>query len=759
MKEPSVSVQMIVDTTPNVSIAVSGQNIAGGVIIADCGTLEPKMFYSSAEVLKEFTKSGRITRTTDTTLIHAAAIADVMPVVLKRSFDDDGTRAGFGIYNNAIDFNDNLNISVIDPSLDNDDQAKLIAGEDIEINGAKISASDFGSTPYSTGENGGISAKNFKITSPRSFNNVKLIIENQFTLANFNYAYVLDEVGEENYIPLSDVEYSSDTGSLSIKTGEYESGNSIVLVFTAATTISEFDLIDKSFITYEECYFKNGNLLKYKQDMTFTSNYITTFNPMRFCIGIDKCYYYNEITGDPQITSYTGIALEGITKDSSIRNVIDAINKQLKNGYVDFDGTNFKVYSEVQYSTISTVTGIDNTTGASTSIINPSGNGISFELIAKYPSSVDFSAKVGPNPEDSNLIDVTVITANRTYEYSGSTDNEYVNAYGANQFIENINDYQGIPFEVHVIPNQSGEIPSSSSILQTPSIAFGKMNIGLGVDLSTRKAALESLVEKEIAKIAFLCPFGYPNNGYLQKLASYNTKIWAFTPVGLYVDKDDAEMIIANRPALSTEYAIMLAPHDKSTLMTDWVTDMSLEVAYLTKVTSNAAKSCEFAPMMGKDNSTLQVTKPSVVFSRTTRERLLDARIMSLITRDSEGISFLNKNQCTGGNTILAEDQNARLACKINRDLDILLEPVIGKYNTDEMRDRVDRMIKTYFENNILNQVYSIDSYTVTCDETNNPPEIRANNQLVVDLSVTYLNAIYEVLVYHRALDVASNNQ
>ena len=91
--------------------------------------------------------------------------------------------------------------------------------------------------------------------------------------------------------------------------------------------------------------------------------------------------------------------------------------------------------------------------------------------------------------------------------------------------------------------------------------------------------------------------------------------------------------------------------------------------------------------------------------------------------------------------------------------MDTLLEPIIGKYNIEDTRNLVLKTINNYFEQNILNQVYSIDSYKPVCDESNNTADIRANNQLVVDLSVTYLNAIYEVLVYHRALNVASSSE
>ena len=47
MKEPSVIVKMLIAEAD--ANTTSGANIAAGVVIADCGTTEPKMFYSSIE--------------------------------------------------------------------------------------------------------------------------------------------------------------------------------------------------------------------------------------------------------------------------------------------------------------------------------------------------------------------------------------------------------------------------------------------------------------------------------------------------------------------------------------------------------------------------------------------------------------------------------------------------------------------------------------------------------------------------------------
>jgi len=756
MKEPSVSIQMIVDTIA--SSAVSGQNIAGGVVIADCGTIEPKVFYSSTEVLREFTKSGAITRKTDTTLIHAAAIADIMPVLLKRAYADNKVRAGFGIYKKEVENNEETQVALtgftsINAGVFYDVTDQGVLKGRVAFDGPSLTASS-----------DGVTCQSVTLESVDHFNRAKLIISDPsvFNISTYRYAYLTDQYGEETYLRPDQVTYEAPYfGELTAKLdNEVPEGTKITFVFSADVEVNEIDSIFADPYTFTECYFKDGEPMTWKQDMNLE---VTTINPMNFVIGINNVVYYNSNVAAPALTDYTLVGVDNITRYSTVRNIVDAINKLTNEFYLDYDGTNFKVFSLTKFDAMpQDAQGIINTSIAnpSTQYVAAAGQGFSIEIYSRYPSSIDFSGRVTKSTTNPDLIDVTVVTASRTYEYTGSTDPEYVNEYGVNQWIGNINEYDGIPFQINVVKDAQGAVTPSNEILNTPTIAFGKMNVVDSSDLTSRKAALEELCDQDEVKMAFLCPFGYPHNGYLAKMATYNTKIWAFSPIGMYCYSDDPEAIIAQRPNLSTEYAMIMAPHDKSTLMTDWVTDMSLEVAYLAKVTSNAAKFCEFAPMMGKDNATLNITKPSVKFRKSTREKLLDARIMSLVTRSSEGISYINKNQCSGGNTILAEDQNVRLACKINRDIDTLLEPILGRFNTEETRSRVTSIINNYMTNNITNQVYSIESYTVICDESNNPANIRANNKLVVDLSVVYLNTIWEVVVYHRALDTqAAANQ
>ena len=779
MKEPAVSIQMIIDPTDK--NLIGGQNIAGGVVIADCGTLEAKIFNSSTEVLKEFTQQGKITRQTDTTIIHAAAIADIMPVFLKRSFDDDGTRKGFGVLlsGKRKDKEDTLTFELdsLEGNYGRSIEVKTTPDEgDPYVIGSVVAIDSTGSTGAVDSGVNGVKASELTISPLNKFNNISFQLKDSDggeiadPIKSISYIYVTDPSGDEYYLPFSSgIKYDKTNGVVKAETGEYSVGSSITIVLNEDCYIDLAKVIFSQKVTSEEIFMKNDELLDIRYSFLINKSLSgnRVIDPIKFKIAVAGKLFYNASVEAPTSDEFELVAVEGIDRNSSDRFIIDSINNLLDNVYIDFDGTaNGKVYgigSAVNLSPVEESADYDNSIvgdKSGTPEWSTSINDYVLLLWSVSPASVSFSGKVTKNTEDpENLIDVLVTTAVRNYEYSGSLDPEYINAYGANQSIENINDYEGIPFNVRVINTKTGEVPSSDTFDGTPLISFGAMNIGKGDSISTRKASLEDLCNIDSAKIAFLCPFGYVNNAYITKLVTYNPKIWSFSPIGLYVYKKDVEVVKASRPAISTEYAMIMAPHDKSNSMTDWVVDMTLEVAYLARIQSNASKFCEFAPMLGKENATFAITRPSVIFTKPQRESLLDSRIMTLITRNSQNISYLNKNKCSGEDNILSEDQNIRMACKINRDLDTLLEPIIGKYNIEDTRNLVLKTINNYFEQNILNQVYSIDSYKPVCDESNNTADIRANNQLVVDLSVTYLNAIYEVLVYHRALNVASSNE
>lgn len=555
MKEPAVSIQMKYDATPNAN--VDNTDIAAGVVISKCGTLNSKIFYNGSDVLREFTPNGKITRDTDPTVIHASAIADIIPVYLRRVFD--------------VSFNQGKRVGI---AVDENGNTQLVIGS-------------IGSS-YDT----------------------------------------WNSEGDQQYIHQEDNEYN-ETHPVSTTTTPDP--------FTSTSS---------------------------------TESPVSSDEPTSTSIDLSKCVA-----------------------------VIWSVNPEMRNMILDYFGV---------------------------------------------------------NPDNLNEVEL-IITNNwgRQYDYVGGLNPNYVNNYGRNQFIENINEYADIPFYIQV--TEYGRSLDLTALNPTQDKLFGYYdNLPTYNDPAQRQAIFTQLVDQEDYKLAFYCPFGYANPSYAQFLSQLATKNWAFVPFGVMGSfNNDPDSIKNAMAGAASDHMIKLAPYDKNQGLTDYVVDLSLEVAYIRTVEANAARSCKFAPVMGSANGTMVITKPNIVLSKSVRESLLDANIMSIISKPTQSLNYLNKNKCALGDTILSEEQNMRMACQINRDITELLVPMLGRFNTQETRSLVISIINQYFQNNILNQVYSIDSYNVICDETNNPAEVRAANQLVVDINVTYLNAIWEVNVYHRALNVA----
>lgn len=636
MREPSVIIKMIVPPVSKVDI--NDENIAAGVIISEIGPTEPTLFRNDAELLKAFSPTATLTRNSDTTLIHAAAIAQFMPVYVCRSSINDDTKAGRAVGKKGED---------LQQTIFKKNGVVLIGREKVTIDESKLAGSKL----------------------------------------DFNTDFFI-RIGSKTYT----------WGAKTI-----------------AENISGFtpgDIVELK---------RNEDIL----DGSALDNIIRKINKLEPQIHLEKI-------GNSDFYIYANIDLHA------------------NRGYTDNQAPNGVSYEYVQ----STVSHID-------------ADQVLLYLFSNNPGEQEFTASVygiesstiGLASGNTDMLALEVITPRRSYNYEGSNNPEYVNRYGVSQYLENVNEYEGIEFEVNIV-YKDPFVLSEVQFRDAKSFTFGKRKVTKQASLESVKAALELLIDSEQYKPAFLCPFGYNNISYVNKLIELGSKILAFVPYGHITKVNDAEKIKTEVSGIAkSDNVMIMVPNDRNTSICGFPIDLSLEVAYLRRVQFNKGRGCEFAPMIGKTNGVLTVEKPSVILTKTVRESLLDAKVNSLVTNKSENINYLNKNKSlASSDDVLSEDQNKRLANKINRDLDTILGKYIGQFNTVSTRAQVTDEVKQYFTNNILNQVYSLyQAPTIICDDTNNTPDIIANNKLVVDVKCVYNNTIYEVIVYHRAFDVANN--
>jgi hypothetical protein len=487
-----------------------------------------------------------------------------------------------------------------------------------------------------------------------------------------------------------------------------------------------------------------------------------------FVLQVGETVYYAGKAPAGLDASLTAKEIEVPNRGTALQSILTAINLDNKayhlelkseSGSGDTYSASVMVYGLEGTTTPTTVAQVDGFGFTYTAKDNAEntkkvdGSQILMYIFANNPGNTDLTATITKSKLIEHFITLAVSGQMRDYEYEGSLDAEYINQYGINQSIENVNDYDGIEFEIVVGDNWDSEELGEEPI----TFSFGSRAVLAGDDANTRQAALDRMMDLDEIKCAFLCPLGYNNPGYISSLVAYGEEKYALVPVGIKTTKDDLEYIKAQMPSTKSDQLLLMTPHDRNSSLSDFAVDLTAEVGYLKKIESNKARGWEFAPVMGMDNGSIELSKPSVILSRKTREGLLDARVNSIIVDTKNGVNYLNKNKCTIlSDDVLSEEQNRRIANKINRDVDDILKVYLGKFNTVSLRDEVKKKIETYFKDNISNLVYTIDSVEVICDGTNNTADVISGNKLVVDIKVRYNRAIYEVIVYHRATDLSA---
>lgn len=641
MREPSVTIKMSVE--PSRNTVVSDTNIAAGVIISNVGPITPRLFNSRSEVLRAFTTTGTITRSTDTTLIHAAAIAEFMPIYLCRAFKDDGVRAGKAISVNLTDL-----------------------GKVIKKNGVIY--------PVTT---------KLEILKDR----VDYTVTKPF------------------YVTLGGITY---------------------FYYTGITKDSELNLVGLNSATKVPLYeglSDEGKLI---------DQLINLIN-----LNSKNTAYYIELTGETEQKYQLNVYSAQSIDESSY-------------GYV-VGGSDPIAY---QYIDTSVSLGTEE---------------IAFYVFSNNPGDQDFTITVQTlrntdrnSPKaatHSDFIGIEVVTPTRNYNYEGSLNPDYVNNYGYNQYIGNVNEYSNIEFSIESNSAHHEVLNIPDGV--TKSFQFGSRKVLNTKSIDLMKESLEKISDQEEYSLAFLCPLNYNNPSYINQLSIIGDKIFAFVPVGINTKFNDADVITRSAAGISkASNILLLTPNDRNTTIANFAIDMSLEVAYLRKIQYNKLRGLEFAPVMGETNGSISLENPSVTLTKSVREKLLDSRINSLITkRTGELTTYFNKNKTnTTSDDVMSEEQNQRLAYKINRDIDNMMTKYIGEFNNAAIRNKVVNEITQYFNNNIMNLSYTLyEAPKITCDDSNNDANIIAANKLVVDIKVVYNNTIYEVEVYHRAFDIANN--
>ena len=104
----------------------------------------------------------------------------------------------------------------------------------------------------------------------------------------------------------------------------------------------------------------------------------------------------------------------------------------------------------------------------------------------------------------------------------------------------------------------------------------------------------------------------------------------------------------------------------------------------------------------------------------------------------------------------MQEENNSRLRIHISKSMPRLLSQFRGRQSNFRTWDDAATVVRTWFKQNILPKNYTIADMKITCDENLNPPEVQAQNKLVIRVQVRYYNTSKYITVYNDASNISN---
>lgn len=180
----------------------------------------------------------------------------------------------------------------------------------------------------------------------------------------------------------------------------------------------------------------------------------------------------------------------------------------------------------------------------------------------------------------------------------------------------------------------------------------------------------------------------------------------------------------------------------------------SPSVLYWETVGRNKGLAREFAPSFGQINGIAKFQRPVVEFNKSVRQLLLSKQINTVLWDTVTSSYNWNDNYTKSSeDSIMRDDGNSRLNIRISKSIPTLLSRFKGRRINSALWKDASDVLDYWFRNAIIPMSYTIDSYRITINETNNPEEIQQQNKMQVLVEVRYQRALKYVEVYNQAYD------
>lgn len=278
----------------------------------------------------------------------------------------------------------------------------------------------------------------------------------------------------------------------------------------------------------------------------------------------------------------------------------------------------------------------------------------------------------------------------------------------------------------------------------------------LNISDSDLKRALDLISQDEIYITEGLCDLGNTEISFQNYMANMAINENYFYPISTLQSTNYLSIANYSNKLSQDSYKLyMSAPWDIDTGTLGWKYNVSPAVIYWEAVARNKRNNSEFAPVLGQTTGIVQYQKPMIEFNKKTRQLLLSKKINTVLWNYQTNAWNMNDNYTKQSlNNVMSDDGNSRLAIRISKSIPTLLKQYIGWKINSRLWEAASGTLDYWFKTVILPMQYTVDSYRITIDESNNPIEIQRQNKMVVKIEVRYAYSLKYIEVYHDILDI-----
>ena len=367
---------------------------------------------------------------------------------------------------------------------------------------------------------------------------------------------------------------------------------------------------------------------------------------------------------------------------------------------------------------------------------SPIGN---IYFIPKYSSDV--------YPSFTIDYDEKIITINDV-EYSFSFEEDSIDEYGTNNFVENINGYQNL---LNISLVQKEQVKDSG----VDEITFSSEYEVEGFSESDVNFSTSILNKYDV----FYTPF--QSLGIIQNIAGKSINS-SFISMFNAPDYDSINQVISFKQSVGTDSSniIYFDGWFKNTSL-GFETKIPLALEYLKKIIEyDNTLSTVFKPVFSTNSG--NIGGGNVTNKRTDEEikTILASRINVVDFNPNNNSYYLVTDQSDNGKrSFLSHNNNVRMRNKITKVTEQYTNQFISEYNTADLRETVTEELTKLLENSVgnYNKTYGAEDIEVVCNSSNNTADVINANQLAVEVSVKFSNVISKIKILVRVVKLLNN--